>query len=323
MRPAYRIIAEGSDITALVRDRLVSLEITDNAGVVSDRLTLSIDDRDERIELPRKGAKIEVSLGYIGAPLVRMGRYTVDEVDVSGPLRVLTIRANAVDMTGAIRSPRERSWDGVTLGNLVSTIAGEHDLIPAVVSTLASRTLGHVDQTESDMQLLQRVCAENGGTCKIADGRLVVGVRASGVTAGGSELPAAVIDASDCSGWNATLSDRGEYKSVKASYQDLAAAARTEVTAGSGEPAMTLRNSYASEAEAKQAADSKLKSLSRGTGKVSINGLVGDPTMSAERPATLVGFRRGIDGSDWVISSVTHSLSDSGYTCGVEIESRQ
>ena len=323
MRPAFKIIAEGADITALVADRLISLEITDNAGVDSDRLTLVIDDRDERLELPRKGAKIEVSLGYVGQPLVRMGRYVADETDVDGPVRSMTIRANALDMTSQMRSPRERSFDGITLGELVQTIAGEYELVPAIASNLASRQLAHIDQSESDMQLLQRICAEQGATCKVADGRLVIAVRASGTTAGGQDLPAAVILASNCASWNATLADRGAYKAVKASYQDLAAAQRVEVTAGSGEPVMTLRNSYASEDEARQAARSKLRSLERGKGKVSVKGYVGDPTMSAERPATLVGFRREIDGSDWVINSVTHSLSAGGYTCSIDIESKE
>lgn len=323
MRPAFKIIAQGSDITALIADRLISLQITDKAGVESDRLTITIDDRDQRIELPRKGARIEVSLGYVGAPLIRMGRYVVDEIEVGGPLRYLTIRANAVDMTSGFRSPRERSWDGITLGDLVSTIAGEHDLIPAVASSLASRALGHIDQTESDMQLLQRVCADQGGTCKVADGRLVVARRASGQGAGGSALPQAIITPGDCQSWSALLSDRGEYKSVKAYYQNLSSAERVAATAGSGEPVMELRNSFASQVEAERAADSKLRSLSRGTGKVSISGLVGDATMSSERPATLTGFRDGIDGSDWVIDSVTHDYSPSGYTCSLEIESKE
>jgi hypothetical protein len=132
-----------------------------------------------------------------------------------------------------------------------------------------------------------------------------------------------LITAADCASWSALLSDRGEYKSVKAYYPDLSSAERAVVTAGSGDPVMELRNSFASQVEAERAADSKLRSLSRGTGKISISALVGDATMSAERPATLAGFRAGIDGSDWVIDSVTHDVSSSGYTCSLEIEAKE
>lgn len=322
MKVAYQIVANGSNITALVADRLLSAEITDQAGVKSDRLTLVIDDRDQRLELPETGAKIEVSLGYSNGPLVKMGAYTVDEVSVSGPDRELTIRANAVDMTGGIKAPKERSFDNITLGALVRTIAGDNGLTPAIASELASRQLGHVDQTESDMQLLQRICADQGATCKVADGRLVVAAHASGKTTAGGDLPEAIITAGDCAAWNAVIAKRNNYKAVKAYWQNLNNANRTGVTAGSGNPTLSLKNTYASQDEAKRAAESRLKTLQRGTGKVTISGLIGDPTMSAERTATLVGFRAGVDGDGWVINSVTHSFSDDGYTCSLELESK-
>lgn len=322
MQVAYKITADGANITALIVDRLLSAEITDEAGVKSDRLTLVIDDRDQRLEFPKTGAKIEVSLGYVGRALVKMGSYVVDEVDVSGPAREMTIRANAADMTGKIKAPKERSWPNVTLGTLVRTIAADNGLQPAIAAGLASRNLGHVDQTESDLQLLQRICADQGATCKVADGRLVVAEHASGKTASGGNMPAAMIDASQCESWSATITERGKYKSVKAYWQDTAAAERSEVQAGSGEPVLALKNSYASETEARRAADSKLKTLTRGTGKVTINGLIGDPTMSAERTATLTGFRAGIDGGGWVINAVTHSVTGDGYTCSLQLESK-
>lgn len=322
MQIAYKIVADGANITALIADRLLSAEITDQAGVKSDRLTLVIDDRDQRLEMPKTGAKIEVSLGYVGKALVRMGSYVVDEVDVTGPAREITIRANAADMTGGIKAPKERSWHEKTLGDVVRTVAQDNGLTPAIAADLAARQLGHVDQTESDMQLLQRLCADQGATCKIADGRLVVATRAGGKAATGSDLPPAIISADDCESWSATLADRSKYKSVKAYWHKVTNANRTGVVSGSGYPQLTLKNTYATEDEAKRAADSKFKALERGSSKVSINDLVGDPTMSAELPATLVGFRAGVDGGGWVINSVTHSFSGSGYTCRLELESK-
>ena len=323
MKPAFSIIVNGKDdITTLIADRLVSLEISDHAGVKSDRMTLTIDDRDQLIEFPETGVKIEVSLGYVGGALTKMGKYVVDEVDVVGPLRHMTIRANAADMTGGIKSPKERSWPGITFGNLVRTIATDNGLTPAIASDLSARELGHIDQTESDMQLLQRICTEQGATCKVADGRLVVAARAAGKTTAGGDMPKAAISSGDCDSWSAVISKRNAYKAVKAYWQNVRLANRTGVIAGSGAPMLTLKHSYANAADAKQAADSKLKALKRGAGKLRITGLIGDPAMSAEMQATLTGFRQGIDGGDWVINEVTHSLSDDGYTCSLELESK-
>ena len=111
MTPAYRILADGKEITALIRDRLLSLKIEDNAGTQSDTLTLMLDDRDPAITIPRTGARLEVYLGYQETSLQRMGSYTVDEVTLSGSPNTLTIRAKAADMRKSLKACKRRSWD--------------------------------------------------------------------------------------------------------------------------------------------------------------------------------------------------------------------
>lgn len=322
MTPAYQIIAEGENITALIADRLLKLEIVDQAGVKSDRLTLTIDDRDQRLEYPKTGAEIEVSLGYLGQALVKMGVYVVDEVEVAGPPREMTIRARAANMTKAFKSPRERSFQEVEFGDVIDTVAGEHGLEPVVEEELRKRFYEHVDQAESDMQMLTRMCSENDAVMKIADGRLVISKHASGKTATGRELPKGVIDASQCDSWSATLADRSEYKSVTAYWYDLKLAERVPLTEGSGSPSLTLKHSYSTEEEATNAAKSKLKSMTRGKSKANIKGMIGDPYLSAEQFIELTGFRSGVDGGDWVVTDVKHNFDDSGYRCDVELEAK-
>ena len=322
MKPAYRVLANSIDITAKIADRAGSIEITDRAGVKSDQCTISIDDRDELLEIPKRGARLEIFTGYVGGQMVRRGAFFVDEVEIDGPLRTMTIRANAVNMNGGIKGPKERSFDDITFGDLVNTIAGDNDLTPSIPEGLASRQLGHIDQTESDMQLLSRICADNGATFKVADGRLVIAAHASGKTASGKSMPAVVLQAKDCESWNATIAERGKYKSVTAYWHNLETGEREEVKVGDGDPSITLKNTYQDENTAKLAADSKLNALTRGTGTVTISGYIGDPTLMAECHAVLVGFRKGIDGERWVINSVTHSISESGYTNSIELEEK-
>lgn len=45
MRPAFTIRANGRDITAAIRDRLLSISVKDEAGLKSDSVTLRLDDR--------------------------------------------------------------------------------------------------------------------------------------------------------------------------------------------------------------------------------------------------------------------------------------
>lgn len=46
------VVVNGADISALVNERLVSLEITDEAGIVADSFELTLDDRDFAIAIP-------------------------------------------------------------------------------------------------------------------------------------------------------------------------------------------------------------------------------------------------------------------------------
>ncbi|NNB13211.1 late control protein, partial [Pseudomonas fragi] len=85
MTPVFRIVADGSDITRMINDRLLLLRTSDKPGMESDEFELRIDDRDSAVTLPSRGASIEIYLGYAGSTLSREGRYVVDEVEVSGP----------------------------------------------------------------------------------------------------------------------------------------------------------------------------------------------------------------------------------------------
>lgn len=51
MKPTYQIVADGSDITALINDRLLLLRTSDKPGMESDEFELRIDDRDQAVAL--------------------------------------------------------------------------------------------------------------------------------------------------------------------------------------------------------------------------------------------------------------------------------
>ena len=95
MNSTFSIIADGADITALINDRLLLLRTTDKPRMGSDDFELCIGDRDSAVSLPSRGASIEVFLGYSGTALTRLRRYTVDEVELSGPPDTLVILGKA------------------------------------------------------------------------------------------------------------------------------------------------------------------------------------------------------------------------------------
>jgi|LakMenEpi03Aug12_release.lakeMendotaPanAssembly.Ray.scaffolds.fasta_scaffold110617_4 phage protein D len=182
--PAFRIIANGNDITDLIRDRLISLRVTDEAGQVSDSLEITVDDREKRMPLPRTGTWIRVWLGYSsnGDLPVYMGAYAVDECDLSCGPRSMVIRATAAATAPElIKEQRTQSWHQTTLGQVVTTIAERNNLEPVIKGSLASVEIKHEDQTsESDQAFLTRLAERHSATIKPADGKLVVVPRGKG-----------------------------------------------------------------------------------------------------------------------------------------------
>ena len=52
MTPAFRIIADHKDITVVIRDRLISLSVSDRAGLRTDTVEICLDDNNSKVELP-------------------------------------------------------------------------------------------------------------------------------------------------------------------------------------------------------------------------------------------------------------------------------
>ena len=69
LTPDYMLMLDSRDITGNISDRLMSMTLTDNRGFEADQLDLELDDADGQIVLPRRGAVIQLALGWKGQPL--------------------------------------------------------------------------------------------------------------------------------------------------------------------------------------------------------------------------------------------------------------
>jgi uncharacterized protein len=329
MQPAFRIFANQKDITTAVRDRLLEMTITDEAGIKSDQVKITLDDRrrlDGAIaELPRIGTTLAVALGYAGTGLADMGTYLVDEIDIGHPSATLTVSAKAADMAGPFRSPKTRSWDETTLGVIVETIASEHGYTQKIDPELGGIAVPHLDQTEeSDMALLTRMAGMHDAVAKPVAGHLVLAKQGAAKSATGKDLPVLVLRTQELTSWNYTHSARKAGGSgmdavggVKAYWWDADAGERKEVVAGVP-PYEELRYIHATEADAQAAVLSKLNKGERGQNELSLT-LPGDMRLAAECRLRLPDLRSGLP-TDWRITKVEHKLSGGGYVCQVECE---
>ena len=82
----------------------------------------------------------------------------------------------------------------------------------------------------------------------------------------------------------------------------------------------SLRHTYASEKTAITAAKSAFDKLKRGVATFSLNLAFGEPDLMPETPIELSGFKAEIDATNWLITRVTHNLSDGGFTSQIECE---
>ncbi len=339
MQPTFRIYAGSQEITAAIRDRLIELVVTDEAGIQSDELKLTLDDRRREdgaiAQLPRIGTVLTVSIGYAETRLVSLGRFIVDEVEIRSPPATLTVSAKAADMVGPFRSPKTRSWDETTLGKLVAAIAAEHRYQAKIDQELGAIQIPHLDQTEeSDMALLTRLAAKHDAVAKPVAGFLVLARQGAAKTITGLALPTIRLSVSDLAEWRYRHSARkpggsGSTKEAntqkppstatggtKAYWWDFEKGERREVTTGSP-PFEEVRYVHATEAEAKAAAATRKNRGERGQGELSFS-LPGDPRLAAEGRLSIT-LRPGIP-SDWRIKRVEHRLGAQGYTTQVECE---
>ena len=79
MKPIYSISVNGANLD--VKNKLISLSITDELGLLSDRAEILLDDSDDKLAIPPRGVEIAISLGYEEEGLYPMGTYIADEIE--------------------------------------------------------------------------------------------------------------------------------------------------------------------------------------------------------------------------------------------------
>lgn len=309
MTPDFRLIAAGADVTAILRDRLLSLTVSDEDGETADRLEITLDDRDGRVALPEVDAELDVALGFRETGLTALGTFAVEGVSGSTPPQTMRVTAVAVDMKKSARAPRTRAFEDQTLSEIVATIAGDAGMTPVVGASIRDHRWAYLAQTaESDLHFLTRLAREIDATAKAANGRLVVVRRGEGTTASGDPIEPVVVPVSALASWKWTLKSREVDGQVEAEWSDTAGGLVARISRGSGEPVRRLRRVFGSEAEAIRAAEAALGRARREALEIETAGAF-QPALFAGGVAQFTGLRAEFDG-DWTVTRVRHVLAD-------------
>jgi len=324
MTPIYKVSVNGSNVTDLIKTRLLSLTITDEAGWDSDSVSVTLDDRDSMLEMPKTGASIEVSLGFKGNKgLVNMGAYTIDEVTLSGSPEKMVIRGKAADLgsKGTIKDQKTKQWEDKTVKEIVSEVASKHGLSPKVGSDLSGKKIKDLAQTdESDIHLLSRIAQKYDAVVKVTQNYLIFSKRGASRAVSGNPVPPIKITKNQCKpSYSMTRAERPAINSIQAKWHNKATAKVEKVETSSEKPQKVLRHTYDSKDEAESASKSELAKLKRDEAKMNFTLAIGNPAVAAEGHIILQEFREGINGV-WNATSVTHTWSNAGATTRVSAE---
>ena len=332
--PVWNISLAGKDMTRSLRPRLMELTLTDHRGLAADELDFSLQDADGQQDVIARGSQIQVSLGWRQTRLLDKGTYVVDEIEHSWAPDRLTIRARSADLRESMGEKKERSWDETTVGAIVVEITGEHGLSPVVSPDLSGEAIDHIDQTdESDASFLTRLAERFDGLATVKSGKLLFYKIGRGVALSGKILEPARITRRDGDAHRFSFADRETAGAVRACYYDTGLGERVSVQVQDERKSAsrisetttrvkTLRHTYANAADATRAASAELARIQRGMATFSLSLAYGRPELIPDLPAQVSGWNKDIDAIDWLITTVTHRLSNSGYTTDVEMEVR-
>ncbi|EKN6415940.1 phage late control D family protein [Yersinia enterocolitica] len=345
-RPAFDIKIGGKTQTT-VNDRLISLTLTDNRGFEADMLELVIDDADQKVALPARGAQIDIALGWKGEPLVNKGRFTVDEISHTGPPDQLIVTARSADFRDTFNVKREYSWHDITVGKVVASIASRYDLKAGVSEDLGKIEIDHADQTsESDISFLTRMAEKLGAITTIKNGMLLFMHPGRAVSQSGKLLPAITITRASGDKHSFRVADRDAYTGVTAYWLDLnygkpqktsvRRKRKSKTPPKVKTPASTskegnylegvegnvfvMRETYKTERAARRAAAARWSKLQRGAAEFTMTLARGRANLFPELPAVMQGFKPEIDQAAWIITQVTHTIGDNGFTTALNFE---
>lgn len=319
-------LAKFLDITNKVRPRLISLSLSEKRGGEADSLDLVLDDTDGKLAIPSTGARLHLQIGWVKGSAVKIGLvdkgiFTVDEVSTEGPPDTVTIRARSADFTSDLKTRREESHNETTLGEIVAKIASRHKLKAQCAAALAGIAItAKAQNRESDIAFLKRIGHEHDAVATIKAGTLILSPIGSGMTPSGRALPQLTVKRSDGDRHSFRIEKRDEAAGVTATWHDRSAAKRKSVTVGKAEGAKKLRKVHSTEEDARTAAKAESGRSARSGRSLDLTLALGNAAVYPEQRVKVEGFKAEIDAGGWLLSEVTHSITDRGFATSLKLE---
>lgn len=319
-------LSDGTDLTDRINPRLIELTLTEKRGEEADTLEVTIHNHDRAIAPPKKGAMLNLSLGWksgsdVAARMVGKGRFRVDQSRRRGPPDTITLSASAADFSGDYRRRRDAIWKDTTLGAILTEIAGRHGLAPRIHPDLSAKPVALLDQkAKSDMAFVRDLGRRYDAIAAPKGGALVFMPIGATTAAGGQPLTEVALTRQEGWGWEFGAADRQDYDGAQASWRDVDGGRNRAVKIG-GDKKKKLKKIYASEADARAAAEGEAAKRRRGVYEFTYDLALGDPELMPNTRVFLVGWDSEIDGIKWLVKEAVHKLGNGGLSTSITLES--
>lgn len=316
---------DGTDLAARINPRLVELTLTEKRGEDADELSITLHNHDGALATPATGKTLSLAIGWASGAgvvtgMVGKGRYTVDEIEESGPPDILTIRARSADLPGEYSRRRTQSWRDTTVGAILSTIAGRNGGTARVHADLSGIAVTAIEQNgRSDAAFVRDMGRRYDAVSTWKNGMLLFMPAGAATTPGGAAIPAITLTRQDGWTWRCSRAERDNVGGAEAQWHDPATGRRHTVRVGDGNR-HRLRTVYASEGEARRAAQSEADRRRRGAMTFEYDLARADMAIVPNGKITLSGWTTAIDGEGWTVETVETSYNASGLTQRITLE---
>jgi len=298
----FKILAQGQDITNIIKTNLISIELKDEDGQMADEVTISISSIYKR---PRYGDELEVFLGYKETGLVKMGTFKVQTSTIINK-HSMKISATGVDFSGNLKMKKSREFLNITLKELISKIANEHSL--KYVCDVDIFIPYIVQEDKSDLAFLQELAKENNLIFSIKNSTIICVFKKQ-------EALKYTINYNELIDISITHSNKTKYKSAKVVFRDTKDNQDKEVVILNGEPQLRCERSCKDEDEAKRVGLATLTRANKGT-------IQGELTILFKPifAGGILNLTNTTDDGEYSIVSVCHTLDTNGFITNLNFE---
>lgn len=349
-RRAWLIVTyNGKDISESLAQYVLSFSYTDNLTGQVDDISITLEDRAELWEadwMPERGATLDITICtynwsdlYSEEQDLPLGKFEIDELEVSSAPNVVTIKAVAISIgdDSTLRSTlRSHTWENISVQKAANDIAWQNGMKLQWYCD-DNPNIDKLEQNdESDLDVLQKICDDAGFALKVTTDTIIIfdvekfekeDVYAEYYHPGTTilnivENQSKPVQTDALLNYSFKAKIRDVYKKCHVKYakdKDKSVIESTFVAPDKKEKegaTLEVHQQVSSQAEADRLAKKKLreKNCEEFTGSFSSDG---NMELCAGETIEMLGF--GNFSGKYIITQAKHDISSSGFTSSVEI----